>query len=77
MPQKYKLPAGWEVMRNSAWAGPRLLGRRTKYIFADEHLVVRKVAGKWRLFHLGMDTGHDFATAQAAIAYAEDARFEA
>ena len=75
MPQKYKLPAGWEVMRNSAWSGPRLTSRRTKYIYQDEHLVVKKVAGKWRIFHYERMTDHEFETAQAAIAHAEDARF--
>lgn len=77
MPQKYKLPAGWEVRSRRNRLNPLLRGRCTKYIYAAEHLVVRKVEGTWRLFHLGIDTGHKFDTAQAAIAYAEDARFAA
>jgi hypothetical protein len=47
------------------------------YVCAADALVVERVDGAWRLRHEGKDTGHKFATASAAIAYADDVRFHA
>lgn len=67
MPQNFRLPAGWECMRNGN--GKRL------FVLASEDLMVKKKDGQWRLFHRGIATPHPFDTAQRAIEYAEDTRF--
>jgi hypothetical protein len=62
---KPNLPAGWKLRKYASG----IYDCR-----ADDFAVMRNRNGKWRLYHQGKDTGHNFATVAEAIGYAEDAR---
>ncbi len=78
--ERWKLPKGWYVRRNSTWDGPRLVSRVSIFTCECgqwEQLTVKKRSGIWRLLVNDRETDHHFASAKDAIEYADDVRIHA